>query len=109
MKKIAVLIGKDFEDSEYTQPAEAFKRAGYQIVHLGLNKGDTVTGKKQNTPVKIDIEVNEANPAGIRRFVNTGRLLPGQSEGTRGTRQVRQGDSWIAASRFLPYAMDPSF
>ncbi len=61
MSKIAILIGKDFEDSEYTQPAEAFKKAGYQLVHLGLKKGDTVTGKKQNTPVKIDMDVNEAS------------------------------------------------
>ena len=62
MTKIAVLIGKDFEDSEYLQPAEAFKKAGYQLMHIGLKKGDTVTGKKQNTPVKIDMSADEANP-----------------------------------------------
>ncbi len=61
MNKIAVLIGKDFEDSEYIQPAEAFKKAGYLLVHLGLKKGETVTGKKQNTPVKIDMEVDDAH------------------------------------------------
>ena len=61
MNKIAVLIGKDFEDSEYSLPAEAYKKAGYQLVHLGLKKGDTVMGKKQNTPVKIDMEVYEAD------------------------------------------------
>jgi protease I len=72
MIKIAVLIGKDFEDSEYTQPAEAFKKAGYELVHLGLKKGDTVTGKKQNTPVEIDMEVNEAN---AREF--DALLIPG--------------------------------
>jgi len=72
MTKIAVLIGKDFEDSEYSQPAQAFKQAGYQLVHLGLKKGDTVTGKKQNTPVKIDMAVDEADP---REF--DALLIPG--------------------------------
>jgi len=54
MAKIAILITDLFEDSEYTKPAEAFKNAGHQIVHLGLKAGATVKGKKENTPVKID-------------------------------------------------------
>ncbi|MGO9311513.1 MAG: type 1 glutamine amidotransferase domain-containing protein [Syntrophobacteraceae bacterium] len=76
MKKIAVLIGKDFEDSEYNLPAEAFKKAGYQIVHLGLKKGDTVTGKKQNTPVKIDMEADEANPLEFDALLIPGGYSP---------------------------------
>ena len=76
MKKIAVLIGKDFEDSEYTQPAEAFKKAGYKLVHLGLKKSDTVTGKKQNTPAKIDIEANEANPQEFDALLIPGGYSP---------------------------------
>jgi protease I len=72
MNNIAVLIGNDFEDSEYTQPAEAFKKAGYRLVHLGLKKGDTVTGKKERTPVQIDKEATGADP---REFVAL--LIPG--------------------------------
>jgi deglycase len=76
MTKIAALIGKDFEDSEYTQPAQAFKKAGYQIVHLGLKKGETVTGKKQNTPVQIDMEANAANPAEFDALLIPGGYSP---------------------------------
>lgn len=72
MNKIAVLIGKDFEDSEYVQPAEAFRKAGYKLEHLGLKKGDTVTGKKKNTPVQIDMEASEAD---VREF--DALLIPG--------------------------------
>jgi putative intracellular protease/amidase len=79
MTRIAVLIGKDFEDSEYTQPAEAFKKAGYELVHLGLNKGGTVTGKKQNTPVQIDKEVvvdgnlvTSRQPSDLPAFIKAG-------------------------------------
>lgn len=54
MKKVAVIITDLFEDSEYSKPAEAFKKAGHQLVHIGLKAGETVHGKKQQTPVKID-------------------------------------------------------
>ena len=72
MNDIAVLIGKDFEDSEYVKPAEAFKKAGYKLVHIGLKKGETVTGKKERTPVKIEREAGEVDP---KDFVAL--LIPG--------------------------------
>jgi len=59
MSKIAVVITDMFEDSEYTQPAEAFKKAGHELVHVGLKSGATVKGKKHDTPVKIDKTVSE--------------------------------------------------
>jgi len=51
---IAVIITDLFEDSEYTEPAEAFKEAGHTLTHVGLEAGKTVKGKKEETPVKID-------------------------------------------------------
>jgi len=59
MSKIAVVITDMFEDSEYTKPAEAFKKAGHELVHIGLKRGATVKGKKQGTPVKIDKTARE--------------------------------------------------
>jgi protease I len=55
MARIAVLITDLFEDSEYSVPAEAFRKAGHEIIHVGLRAGDTVRGKKAGTEVKIDI------------------------------------------------------
>ena len=54
MSRIAVLITDMFEDVEYTQPAEAFRKAGHDLVHVGLTEGETVHGKKDRTPVAID-------------------------------------------------------
>ncbi|WP_214020152.1 type 1 glutamine amidotransferase domain-containing protein [Methanoculleus sp.] len=54
MSRIAVLITDMFEDVEYTKPAEAFREAGHDLVHIGLSAGETVHGKKEQTPVKID-------------------------------------------------------
>jgi protease I len=62
MKKIAVMITGDFEDSEYTKPAEAFRMAGHELVHIGLEKGVTVKGMKMGTPVMIDKGQGEARP-----------------------------------------------
>lgn len=61
MKKVAVIIDDLFEDSEYTEPAEALKKAGHELVHIGIEAGQTVKGKKSNTPVKIDRSVKDAD------------------------------------------------
>ncbi len=60
MAKIAVIITDYFEDSEYLEPAAAFKQAGHRLVHVGLEAGVTVKGKKNETPVKIDLGLAEA-------------------------------------------------
>ena len=57
MSRVAVIITDLFEDSEYTEPAEAFGEAGHSLVHVGLTAGETVHGKKKNTPVTIDTAV----------------------------------------------------
>jgi putative intracellular protease/amidase len=51
-KKIAVLITDDFEDSEFTSPADAFKLAGHQVVTIEKQAGKKVKGKqgKQRSP-----------------------------------------------------------
>jgi putative intracellular protease/amidase len=64
MSKIAVLITDMFEDVDYTKPAAAFIKAGQELVHVDLQAGKTVRGKKAETPVTIDkavkdISVNE--------------------------------------------------
>lgn len=61
MANIAVIIGEGFEDSEYTKPCEAFKNAGHSLVHIGVEKGKVVKGKKEGTPVTIDQAAEDAN------------------------------------------------
>lgn len=61
-KKIAVVVTNLFEDSEYTEPVKAYKDAGHEVVNIGVNKGDTVVGKKENTEVTIDVGIDEADP-----------------------------------------------
>lgn len=54
MGKIAVLLANMFEDVEYTEPAAVMKAEGHELIHVGLEEGKTVRGKKKGTKVKID-------------------------------------------------------
>jgi protease I len=54
MKTVAVLVTNLFEDSEYLQPTDAFRRAGHRVVPVGLTEGETVWGKTRQTPVRIE-------------------------------------------------------
>ena len=56
-----------FEDSEYLVPEEAFKKAGHALTHIGMVFKQTVKGKKDNTPVKTDMAVNDAQYANDSR------------------------------------------
>jgi len=61
MTKIAVLIDSDFEDSEYSEPAEAYRHAGYSLSHIGTQKGKTIEGKHKETSITIDESVRNSS------------------------------------------------
>ena len=71
-KKIAVLITDEFEDSEFTSPADAYKQAGFEVVTIEKEAGKTVTGKQGEAQVKIDRAIDEVSPAEFDAL-----LLPG--------------------------------
>lgn len=78
MSRIAVIITNLFEDSEYTEPAEAFRSAGHELVHVGLNAGETVHGKKENTPVTIDEAVSDVSADDFDALLIPGGYSPDQ-------------------------------
>ena len=38
-KKIAVVVTDHFEDSEYTEPVQAFKEKGHEVTVIEMEKG----------------------------------------------------------------------
>jgi len=78
MSKVAVVITDMFEDSEYAQPAEAFKKAGHELIHVGLKKGVTVKGMKQGTPVKVDKAAQEVKVGDFDALLIPGGYSPDQ-------------------------------
>jgi protease I len=63
MAKIAVIIAEDFEDSEYSKPAEAFQIAGHKLTHIGLSRGVTVHGEQNSASAKIDKSFSDVDPS----------------------------------------------
>lgn len=76
MKKIAVIITDLFEDSEYTEPAEAFRSAGHELVHLELESGKTIKGKKDGVEVKIDKSVDDVKASDFDALLIPGGFSP---------------------------------
>jgi protease I len=76
MSKIAVLIDNMFEDVEYTEPANAFKREGHHLVHVGLGRGKIVRGKKENTEVVIDKAIKDVSVEDFDALLIPGGFSP---------------------------------
>ena len=76
MSKVAVVITDMFEDSEYAQPADAFKKAGHELIHVGLISGVTVKGMKQGTPVKVDKAAQEVKVGDFDALLIPGGYSP---------------------------------
>ncbi len=73
-KKIAVLITDDFEDSEFTSPAEAFKLAGHQVITIEKQAGKTVKGKQGEAEVAIDRAIDDVTPVNLMPYCCPGLL-----------------------------------
>lgn len=71
-KKIAVLITDEFEDSEFTSPADEFRKAGHEVITIEKQAGKTVKGKKGEASMTIDKSIDEVTPAEFDAL-----LLPG--------------------------------
>lgn len=64
-----------FEDIEYTSPAEAFKEAGHSVVTIDLEAGKEVTGK-HGEKVKIDQAISDADAKEFDALLIPGGFSP---------------------------------
>lgn len=71
-KKIAVLITDEFEDSEFTSPAEAYIKAGHEVVTIEMQVGKIVKGKQGKAEVKVDKDIDHVDTSEFDAL-----LLPG--------------------------------
>lgn len=76
MAKLAIIIADMFEDAEYSEPASAFKKAGHEIIHVGLKAGATVKGLKKGTEVKIDKDVRDVDVSMFEALMIPGGYSP---------------------------------
>ncbi|WP_421102147.1 type 1 glutamine amidotransferase domain-containing protein [Sporosarcina psychrophila] len=78
MAKIATLITNLFEDSEYTEPAKAFKDAGHEVVTIEKSAGVEVTGKQGTAKVKTDFGIDDVKPQDFDALFIPGGFSPDQ-------------------------------
>jgi protease I len=60
--RIAALVGPGFEDSEFRVPYDRFKKAGHEVVVIGMKKGETLTGDKGRERAQVELDLSEARP-----------------------------------------------
>lgn len=61
MAKIATIITNEFEDSEYIEPAEAFKHEDHEVSTIENEAGKKITGKN-GTKITIDLGIDDVSP-----------------------------------------------
>ncbi len=76
MAKIATLITDQFEDVEYTDPAEAFKKEGHSVVTIEKESGNSVKGKQGKATVSIDESIDNVNPSDFDALFIPGGFSP---------------------------------
>ena len=81
-KKIAVLITDEFEDSEFTSPAEAFRKAGHEVITIEKEAGKTVKGHKGEASVTIDETIDNVSPSDFDALLLPGGHSPDSCAGT---------------------------
>jgi len=52
--KIACVLGPRFEDSEFKDPYDAFRKAGHEVTIVGLEAGAELDGDKGKVNAKVD-------------------------------------------------------
>ncbi|MED4207503.1 type 1 glutamine amidotransferase domain-containing protein [Neobacillus mesonae] len=75
-KKIAVLVTDYFEDSEYTEPVQAFKEKNHEVSAIEMKKGKTVKGKQGKSEVVIDESIDDVSPEDFDALFIPGGFSP---------------------------------
>lgn len=52
--KIACVLGPKFEDSEFNEPYDAFRKAGHEVTIVGLEAGAEIEGDKGKVKARVD-------------------------------------------------------
>jgi protease I len=76
MAKVAMMIGPEFEDSEFRVPYDRLIQAHHEVTLLGTSAGETVRGKKGRETARIDAAAKDRNPHDFDALVIPGGHSP---------------------------------
>jgi len=60
--RIACVLDVDYEDSEFKEPFDAFRKAGHQVTIIGLKAGKELKGKKGEVTTKAEVGIDQVRP-----------------------------------------------
>jgi deglycase len=60
--KIACVLAKDFEDSEFKEPYDALRAAGHEVTIIGMKGQEELAGDKGKVRVKTDASFADVRP-----------------------------------------------
>lgn len=75
-KKVAILIEKNFEDSEFTIPYNALKAAGAEVSVLGSRMNETYAGKQGKASIAPDGTTTETRASDFDAVIIPGGMAP---------------------------------
>ncbi len=61
--RIACVLASGFEDSEFSEPYDAFLKAGHEVTIIGLKANETLHGKKGEATALAEKSFEDVSPA----------------------------------------------
>ena len=93
-RKVAILLGQDFEDSEFKVPYDRLKTEGFEVEIIGREAGEELRGKKGKVTVKATRSIADARPREYDALVIPGGYSPDKLRADeRFVRVVREFDA----------------
>lgn len=89
-----------FEDSEYSEPAKAFKDAGHKVVIIEKEKGNKITGASNEVNLTVDKGIDDVNPDDFEALFIPGGFSPDQ---------LRADDRFVAFAKHFMDVKKPVF
>lgn len=99
MAKVATVVTNLFEDSEYTDPVNALKEAGHEVVTIDKEAGAEIEGKK-GAKVTIDKGIDDVKPEDFDALLIPGGFSPDI---------LRADDRFVAFTKHFMDEMKPVF
>lgn len=76
MARIAVALGEDFEDSEFSVPQQYLSNHGHELTIFGSKRGQTVHGKRRNAEAMVQATAKELRPEEFDALLIPGGYSP---------------------------------
>ena len=74
--KVACVLARGFEDSEFRQPYDALKEAGHEVTIVGLEAGQQVHGDKGRETATVERSFSEVMPDAFDALFVPGGVSP---------------------------------